>query len=468
MIKVLSRLILFSLFLFEASHQDGFQKDLDTNLPFPPTLEFRSGIPTGHLRPLGWQNRPESAVNEESVSLQPEQFWDLYVNLSKPTVIRGLILGSEPTDRWTDNYLNKNFGKSDIKVMRRVQKQKSIEETNLQMTFKSFLQGYRVEDWYLRGIMPKEMFEEVPIPHIVNCGALTQEPKIAQLIEPYLWMSAGETSSLLHSHPEHNLHCVLDGRKDFILIPSEQFGSNSEWKKTLGMYETYPHSSEWYSKIDVNMVNAFKYDLSKLVWYWALLRAGDCVYIPANYLHQVRSHGRSISASIYFTPLQSETKDEEYLSSIKKKVFSKCSKNAPLFELAPSYGSHFMWVYTHSERHLNQRNVQIKDARRYMLCLMRNEEKLYFERFNNFYNEITEEIKSENENETAEVKELAKLSSSDVWSDFSNGKEMKFLSVSDIYGLKERNLSRFVKILNAVASYHDVKSAQAKSIRDEL
>ena len=319
MIKVLSRLILFSLFLFKVSRQDGFQKDLDTNLPFPPTLEFRSGIPTGHLRPLGWQNRPESAVNEESVSLQPEQFWDLYVNLSKPTVIRGLILGSEPTDRWTDNYLNKNFGKSDIKVMRRVQKQKSIEETNLQMTFKSFLQGYRVEDWYLRGIMPKEMFEEVPIPHIVNCGALIQEPKIAQLIEPYLWMSAGETSSLLHSHPEHNLHCVLDGRKDFILIPSEQFGSNSEWKKTLGMYETYAHSSEWYSKIDVNMVNAFKYDLSKLVWYWALLRAGDCVYIPADYLHQVRSHGRSISSSVYFTPLQSESKDEEYLSSIKKK-----------------------------------------------------------------------------------------------------------------------------------------------------
>ena len=100
--------------------------------------------------------------------------------------------------------------------------------------------------------------------------------------------------------------------------------------------------------------------------------------------------------------------------------------------------------------------------------MMRSEEKLFFERFNHFYNEITEEIKSENENETAEVKELAKLSSSDVWADFSNGKETKFLSISDIYGLKERNLSRFVKILNAVASYHDVKSAQAKSIRDEL
>ena len=31
-------------------------------------------------------------------------------------------------------------------------------------------------------------------------------------------MSSGGTASLLHSHADHNLHCVLAGRKDFILI----------------------------------------------------------------------------------------------------------------------------------------------------------------------------------------------------------------------------------------------------------
>ena len=33
-----------------------------------------------------------------------------------------------------------------------------------------------------------------------------------------LWMSSGGTTSVIHSHADHNIHCLLDGRKDFILI----------------------------------------------------------------------------------------------------------------------------------------------------------------------------------------------------------------------------------------------------------
>lgn len=31
-------------------------------------------------------------------------------------------------------------------------------------------------------------------------------------------MSSGGTSSLLHSHADHDVDCVVSGRKDFILI----------------------------------------------------------------------------------------------------------------------------------------------------------------------------------------------------------------------------------------------------------
>jgi len=37
-------------------------------------------------------------------------------------------------------------------------------------------------------------------------------------MESELWMSSGGTSSLLHSHADHDLHCVIAGRKDFILV----------------------------------------------------------------------------------------------------------------------------------------------------------------------------------------------------------------------------------------------------------
>lgn len=223
------------------------------------------------------------------MSLGPEKFWDNYINKSKPVVIRGLVMGSDAAEKWSDVYLNRAYGQLDIKVTERRQKYHSIEENKTRMSLKKFLQNYRVEDWYLRGIMPHEMQSEASIPHLINCGPFVVDdlaadtplesgekfksrlakeilasrsepvdsyeiPKIAQLIEPYIWISAGETSSLLHSHPEHNLHCVLDGRKDFILIPTRQFEARTtstdpdkkfEWRQQLDLYETFTHSDEW-------------------------------------------------------------------------------------------------------------------------------------------------------------------------------------------------------------------------------
>ena len=48
---------------------------------------------------------------------------------------------------------------------------------------------------------------------MVSCGTYKE-----RLVETELWMSSGGTSSSLHSHSDHNIHCVIDGRKDFILI----------------------------------------------------------------------------------------------------------------------------------------------------------------------------------------------------------------------------------------------------------
>jgi lysine-specific demethylase 8 len=51
------------------------------------------------------------------------------------------------------------------------------------------------------------------LPDCLQCGTYRQK-----LQEAEFWMSSGGTASLLHSHDDHNLHCVLFGRKDFILI----------------------------------------------------------------------------------------------------------------------------------------------------------------------------------------------------------------------------------------------------------
>lgn len=33
-----------------------------------------------------------------------------------------------------------------------------------------------------------------------------------------MWMSSGGTSSKLHYDADHNMHCMITGRKDFIMV----------------------------------------------------------------------------------------------------------------------------------------------------------------------------------------------------------------------------------------------------------
>ena len=209
-----------------AVESNNFQKDIDINIQFPPLIERKENIPTGHLRPLGWQVRSDGPIYEESVTIGPGQFWDAHVLKRQPTVLRGLVFGAEAIDKWSDSYLNREFGHLDIKVTERKPRYDRVEEKKIQMKLKDFLRTYRTDDLYLKTIVPYEILNEVPMPQLVNCGVFAQSgvtgedllkqqaklqlikgdenksqffvPKLAQLIEPYLWMSAGDTSSHIH------------------------------------------------------------------------------------------------------------------------------------------------------------------------------------------------------------------------------------------------------------------------------
>nr|QDG00791.1 jmjC domain-containing protein 5 [Brachionus koreanus] len=481
------QLFIYILF-FSYTSQSSFQKDLNVNIPFPPILDKRDGIPTGHLRPLGWQSRAEAPVVEEPVIIESETFWNKYVEINKPVIFRGLVLGSEATEQWTDTYLERYYGHLDIKLAERKQNFINFKE-KIQMKLSDFLKGYRTEDWYLNGIMPEQMLVEAPIPRLLSCGPYTTYytqkdnsyqiikdklekkfninwnrdiPKIAQLVEPYIWLSAGETSSLLHSHPEHNLHCVLDGRKDFILIPSEQFLSqknslkhekkNTDWRVKLDLFESYDGSNEWYSKIDVDKINAYKYKyLNSMKWYYSSVRTGDCIYIPANFLHQVRSHGRSLSSSIYFKTLKLPSQLADIFNDLKSHLFNGCSHDAPLFEPMASIKSNFLWTYTHSERHLKQKIFNANDARSYLHYLIKNES-LLFENFENFYYEITSEIKEKLSELKPLIREAFNLTAKEIWDELTHEKS---LNLEQIYDLDDSKLDRLTKILGLSANFHD-------------
>jgi hypothetical protein len=454
----------------------GFQKNLETNALFPPILDHRKNIPTGHLRPLGWQNRANAQISEESVNIKPELFWDLYVKKKTPVIIRGLVSGSVLIETWTDAYLKRNYGSMNIFVD---DKMKKNNKTKIEMSLNKFLQGYRVEDWNLDSMIPDEIFSDVTIPHIINCGPYVHEAtkyeinekkgsaKISQLIEPYLSMSAGEISSLIQSRPFHNIHCVFDGREDFIIIPQEQFEKSrglKNWDSLLDLEETEAHSSYWYSKINVDMVNAYKYKiLQNLVWNWASLRAGDCIYLPGNYLHQIRSYGRKIATSIYFTTLH--VKESHNLERLKQDAFTKCSLNAPLFESMKMFSKYYLWTHKNGQRQLNELETLNEDNMRLiLLCLIRDKQTLYFETFDNFYKEITIKIKRKSPNLKTKDGHIINLQSKDVWQDFfkntsktfENDKEENVLTVKRIFELEDvHNFEKLKEILYLVNNYRE-------------
>ncbi len=425
-------------------YANEFPKTLDIKIQFPPILQRREGMPTGHLRPLGWQTRSEGSVKEEAFTLRPENFWEKYVSIRKPVMIRSLVAFSESLEKWSDTYLSRYYGHLDVQVSKR---KESLRQTKSVMNLEVFLKKYRVEDLFVRSILPQEMQLEVPMPSLVNCGPCINNKmhSLIQLVEPYLWISAGDTSSLIHSQPEQNLHCMIDGRMDFILIPQDQF-MIKDWKKKLALQSNLINSDYLFSEIDVDMINVYKYDILQTVkWYWSTVKAGDCIYIPAGYLHQIRSHGRSISTSVYFSNTESGKIEE---------TSSQCSFNQPSFEAMYSFKDNFLWAYNHGNRHLNLGNtVSESDAKKYLTYLIGHETKvLYYERFESFLKEITQEY--------GQVESPIK-----IWHEFFLPGTLteRGLTFDEIDQLKLiPNLKRFISVLNKVVNFYHSNSKKTE------
>lgn len=83
-----------------------------------------SGVPVGHLKPLGSHRPPEiNLVDDLQEMPSPEEFWTKYVLPSKAVVLRGAAKHGKAFTQWTDDYLKKKF--SDLEVRLEGKKEKS-------------------------------------------------------------------------------------------------------------------------------------------------------------------------------------------------------------------------------------------------------------------------------------------------------------------------------------------------------
>ncbi|KAK7484349.1 hypothetical protein BaRGS_00024354 [Batillaria attramentaria] len=342
----------------------GFIKDQSMDATFPPPV-FRQdpAIPEGHLRPLGWQRRSDGPVKEIEEMPNTREFYNDYVKFSKPVVVRNGITEAPALSLWeSDDYLQTQYGKVNVTVTVKVMRKKDeVQTARHVMKLKKFLYDYMYEDWYLASTVPVELLPKLPLPKCLRCGSLSES-----LQEAELWMSSGGTSSRLHSHDDHNLHCVLFGRRDFILI-EKQFKANFAYQ------QDFEGSVGGHSKLDMEMVNAFKFkNILMTPWTWSTLYPGDCILVPAGYLHQVRSYGRSLSLTILFAPVPSF--DDEGCQLVEE-------------EFRPLSEASFTWAFLEGKRELSNWKLNAESLRKLLLVQMGSRQSLSKAKFVHFYEE---------------------------------------------------------------------------------
>lgn len=337
---------------------------------FPPRIIISEdeNFLTGHLQPLGHQCSPSGAVKEFTEAVRPEEFWEKHVNLSVPLVLRQGIGKSPALNTWiNDDYLRDSYGELDVLIEL---KEEDRAHSTRRMNISEFLSRYKHEDIYAVSLLPDPMRKEIQVPHCLLCGSF-----LDYIHETNFWMSSGGTRSVIHYDADHNLHCLVSGRKDFIMI-------ERKYAEDLYFFEMKEYSGSSFSGIDPNSVDLVEFPhVAKVPWTYATLRPGDCIYIPAEYIHQVRSYKRTISATILFTsgPLLD--------TPFKPEGCNETLNYTPLSDVEVH------WTYQKRDAYIEMGYMNVEVMRHSLLATMkeRNEENLTKEAFVEFWGDYEEQ-----------------------------------------------------------------------------
>eukprot|EP00058_Branchiostoma_floridae_P008010 XP_002593498.1 hypothetical protein BRAFLDRAFT_119501 [Branchiostoma floridae] len=256
-----------------------------------------SVIPVGHLQPLGGHRPPDVPIDELHTIPHPREFWDKYVKHEKAVILRGAAKNSPSFTLWTDKYLKDKYGKLEVRLEGKREKHswlpigvKGIGRD----TIEHFLDTYHDSDAYIVSQLPTDMYHEVLVQPCLTCGSFRNS-----LVEIDLWMSSNGGSSILHKDAFNAINCLYNGTKHWKLI---------ERKYEPLLHKAWEPSREigGYSEVNVHKVDLLKHpNMAKVRWSNFTIHAGDCLYLPKSYWHQVESVGDvNLAVALLFARLE--------------------------------------------------------------------------------------------------------------------------------------------------------------------
>lgn len=305
---------------------------------------------------FGLQRPPNGPVVEYNTVLKPQQFWETHVSQNRPLVFRQALVDSPALKKWTDEYLKEKYG--DLDVLTELKTENRTHGMTSRMLLGDFIDVYADKNLYVVTVLPDPMRQDLPVLPCIMCGTFKDF-----LHELNFWMSSGGTRSVIHFDADHNVHCLIAGRKDFMMI-------NQEFSKYLNVTQPPQFGSGFsIANPDAIDLNLFP-DISKVEWTYSTLGPGDCIYIPSGYIHQVRSYkgNRTISATMLFTASIDNSFDN-----------SSCENET--YEYRPLSEANVHWTYKKGDKTIDMGYQNVETFRQSILASFENEKFLTEERF---------------------------------------------------------------------------------------
>ncbi|CAB3249703.1 unnamed protein product [Arctia plantaginis] len=275
----------------------------------------------------------------ETTALEPLEFHRDYVSKNIPVIIRGGCKQWPAVKKWSASYFRHTIGHKTISVAVTpngladgISKDDKGDEyfvtpCEIDMTVNKFLDCLEQkrekfipyiqrQNSNLRTDFP-ELLPEVDSDIAFASEAFNKKPDAVNF-----WMGDERAVTSMHKDPYENIYCVIDGHKDFILIPPTDLPfvpckmyPQAGFKQSEDNWQIVPiRTSNEKERSGYNRIEDDEFDVSKgLPWvsidplspdytqypeyknahkYHVRLNKGDCLYLPSLWFHHVRqSHG---------------------------------------------------------------------------------------------------------------------------------------------------------------------------------
>lgn len=242
--------------------------------------------------------------------LDIKEFYNSYFN-QKPVIIKGGIENTKFFKRWSMNYLKQKIGNRPVTLNyassqlynNAISEVKNLEGSFHEMIDRLVSGGVDTGSYYLAQSSIEqnfpELLEDLEMPKYIKESDL--------LLSTNMWLGGSGCDSGLHYDFSHNFFLQVIGKKELTLFAPED-------SKYL-----YPSDKEGFkhmSEIALNDVNLIQFPMfNKAKPLIIMVEAGDCVYIPSYWWHNLISIELSLSVNYWWVTFDVPTSPRAKLVS---------------------------------------------------------------------------------------------------------------------------------------------------------